>query len=397
MRCAFSPARLMQGVTPVDNLFIAEYMPAAPENYVKVYLYGLMLCASYAEESDDLQTSLGLDAQEVLAAFSYWQALGLVRIVDADKLYIEYTPQRQAAVQRFDGERRYGMLIDRVQEALGGRILLGSDLQKLYDWVEVFSLEADCILELVSYIAAERGNRISFFTLDKIAKTWADAGVKTGEDARKYVAEQQELRSGAQRILRRWRMSRRPTEDELHLYEKWTHAWGFDDEAISAACVAATGTDKPNFSYLDAILENLRMQGAVTEEAVDRIRKEEDARRELCRMMFARAGIKRTPRSNEREEIGRWNDVYGMSAELLLFAAELASSASSPYGFMKKLIQRWHEQDIRSVSAARSDYEAHGTGETKAQVKSASQALGFAQRKYSEDDLKRLGIDLGDE
>ena len=31
-------------VTPVDNQFILEYLPAAKGDYVKVYLYGLTQC-----------------------------------------------------------------------------------------------------------------------------------------------------------------------------------------------------------------------------------------------------------------------------------------------------------------------------------------------------------------
>ena len=41
---AFDNQFAMFDATPVQNQFILEYMPAAPGDYVKVYLYGLMQC-----------------------------------------------------------------------------------------------------------------------------------------------------------------------------------------------------------------------------------------------------------------------------------------------------------------------------------------------------------------
>ena len=45
LKCVFSKQAAMLGVTPVDNIFLCEYMPKAPEGYVKAYLYGLMQCS----------------------------------------------------------------------------------------------------------------------------------------------------------------------------------------------------------------------------------------------------------------------------------------------------------------------------------------------------------------
>lgn len=45
-QCSFNrPAAMMQA-TPVQNMFLIEYQPKAPDAYVKVYLYGLMQCCN---------------------------------------------------------------------------------------------------------------------------------------------------------------------------------------------------------------------------------------------------------------------------------------------------------------------------------------------------------------
>ena len=42
--CAFDDSAALFDSTPVENMFITEYMLRAPGDFVKVYLYALMLC-----------------------------------------------------------------------------------------------------------------------------------------------------------------------------------------------------------------------------------------------------------------------------------------------------------------------------------------------------------------
>ena len=44
MTCRFSPDAAKREQTPVDNSFIADFLPAAGALELKAYLYGLMQC-----------------------------------------------------------------------------------------------------------------------------------------------------------------------------------------------------------------------------------------------------------------------------------------------------------------------------------------------------------------
>ena len=72
--------------TEIENLFINEFLPAAPGDYVKVYLFGLM-CARHGQDIDTrkLALILGLSERDVEEAWIYWEAKGLVRIVRGDR------------------------------------------------------------------------------------------------------------------------------------------------------------------------------------------------------------------------------------------------------------------------------------------------------------------------
>lgn len=70
----------------VDNAFFTDFMPFAPENYVKVYLYGLSL-AYLADETvntiEEIAKRLNIDAAVVSEAFSYWANCGIVNVLSS--------------------------------------------------------------------------------------------------------------------------------------------------------------------------------------------------------------------------------------------------------------------------------------------------------------------------
>ena len=68
--------------TKIENLFISEYLPDAPGDYVKVFLFGLMY-AQYelAPDRSELAKLLKLSTEEIAEAWIYWESRGLVRII----------------------------------------------------------------------------------------------------------------------------------------------------------------------------------------------------------------------------------------------------------------------------------------------------------------------------
>ena len=42
--CSFSEGAAMFDVTPIENMFLLEYLPTAPDGFLRVYLHARMLC-----------------------------------------------------------------------------------------------------------------------------------------------------------------------------------------------------------------------------------------------------------------------------------------------------------------------------------------------------------------
>ena len=124
--------------TAVENVFINEFIPDAPGNYVKVYLFALM----YADirvsiDNEDIAKQLSLQVEDVLAAWTYWEGRGVIR-----KLYPDPSDILHYRVEFIDlKEQIYGMndkskkKKESVPEKLKG-IMDDGELKQMYAQIE---------------------------------------------------------------------------------------------------------------------------------------------------------------------------------------------------------------------------------------------------------------------
>ena len=96
--------------TSVENLFINEYMAAAPGDFVKVYLFAQMY-ADLGQEitNEEIAKYLSMEHEDVLRAWTYWEKMGVIRKI-----------RRESADQRFQcdagGDRLRLCLLCQTQE-----------------------------------------------------------------------------------------------------------------------------------------------------------------------------------------------------------------------------------------------------------------------------------------
>lgn len=393
VNCRFSDDAARREATPVDNLFIAEYLPHATGLQVQVYLYGLMQCRYPSMGERPLEEALGLSAEAVRDAFCYWQEQGLVRIVSDAPLAVEYRPIGDPA-DAGATPAKYADLVRRIGALIAPRQFGMQELKHVYDWIEVYGLEEGAVLELIGHCMERKGRRVSVNYMTSVAQTWAERGVRTFEDAKAAVAAADLRRHGASAVLRAWNKRRRPTEDEMALYDKWTREWGFTDAAILAALPRLTVTGSPNFTYLDELLDAMRRQQLTGEEQIEADDAQAAAERAFARLLFERAGKVEVATRTQRAQIALYLHDFGMPRELLLYAAECSRGANEPFGKMKRLLNDWHEAGITTVQDAQARM-------AQAQARPARpanrRAPDYAQRPVDEAALSRLILDLNED
>ncbi|MFH1879343.1 MAG: hypothetical protein ABIK64_00955, partial [Bacillota bacterium] len=163
------------------NAFIIEYMPTAPENYVKVYIYGLLYaryaCAGEWLTVASLAKELGMEESDVLSAFQYWERARLVTRTQDNPPRFTYLNVQQAMMGRQAApvDDKYMEFAQALYAVFGDRRKLhGGETQLCYEWVEQLGLPSEVVLLLVQHLAFTRGVSFSFKAAQKLALDLAD-------------------------------------------------------------------------------------------------------------------------------------------------------------------------------------------------------------------------------
>lgn len=391
----FSPEAARREMTPVDNLFFTVYMPEADGIFVKVYLYGLMQCYHSSLADDPIAEMLGISETQVQCAFVYWQSKGLVRIVSDDPLTVEYLLTEQPALTTATAVK-YRPFVDALNALLSPRTLNIREMKAMYDCIELYGLEEATVLELAAYCIEQKGKRVSSNYILAAAQTWSEQGIITPEQAKEYLEAYRAKKHGASEVLARWNKRRKPTQDEMDLYDKWINEWGFDEEAILAVCPQLVEVGTPTFAVLNDRLEQMKDQNRTTVEEISEKADSEMDDREFCKLVFARLGKMETPSRTDIAQIAMFRNEKGISKEAILFAADESRSAERPFGLLKKVLIDWSARNICTLAEAEKAYaERRKTPEQRTGRKRKNRVVeGYSQTTLSDEDIERMVVDL---
>ena len=361
--CTFDDGAALFDSTPVENMFITEYMLRAPGDFVKVYLYGLMLCYHHAERMSLSSMAKDLDMQEedVERAMRYWERDGLVRRTGDNPVCYTYFNLKQMTLTQASnpGEKLYNReFTDEIRRTLEGQTLSSADYSAIFDWVDVLELPEEVVIMLLQNEREKSSSgRVSMSIAGRTARSWAQSGVRTLEDAEKMLildsAREKELR----RLLARLGQRRPASEDEKEMYKKWVEEWGFSAEAVLEACRETTkGT--PTMAYLDGILLRQHQLGRHEVQALAGGMAKEHTQRDFAREVLAglgRTGV--TPTKEDLAQIEQWR-AKGFGEELILQAVREthAKNAGGSLEEVESRLQAWRAQGFTTaeqVQAAR--------------------------------------------
>ncbi|MBQ8081993.1 MAG: DnaD domain protein [Clostridia bacterium] len=340
------------GVTAIENIFLTEYMPAAKGDYVKVYLSALYHSRIPGDACGvpELAHELGLDQAQAEAALRYWERRGLISLIGGGepryRLYsaVQRALTGQDAAPRVD--ERFVAFSESVYALFGdSRKVRPSEIAMAYEWVQDLGLTEDAVLTLLSHMRVLSGTQFSFARAQELAARMRMDGVLDAEDADSYLSVEEAVRTGAKAVLRRLGLRRQPTEDELNLYRKWTKDWGYEQDAVLAACQRTTAGTNPSFKYLDGILAGLRADDEpMTEDRVtDTIRLLDEETAQIAEVIGA-LGIRATAQAVK--------PIYRQLKEtmphdvIVIAARECRSVGKNDLVNLQRLLGAWQEKGL---------------------------------------------------
>lgn len=393
--CSFSKENHMLDITPVENLFIEEFMLQAPGEYVKVYLYGLKMCYYGGGHSDlaAMARALRMEPGAVKDAFYYWQQQGVVLIVLDDPFTVQYCNVKGVMFQDRAPEpeifSRYRSYTQSLQALFGSRLLVPQDLQTAIGWLEDYKLPQEVALLAVKYSidTAKNGRDVSIKYIDKVCLSWAKDGINTAEAAWDYLEQQALLRSDISRILKHLGLYRLPTKDEEKLYQKWM-TWGFTVEAVLAACAESTKSRNPSFGYLDRVLADYRDEGLISVEAIQNSEGHR-AYDEAKRLLLELGSPRTNPTRRQLEHFKSWRAGETDPQVLVLAARECNRQGRHRFEDMEALLAEWSEGGLVRPE----EIERHLTVkiEDETGVAEVLKALGLV-RQPTQNDRNRFNL-----
>lgn len=288
------------GDTPIENIFINDYMPMANGTYVKVYLIGF----KYAHDRDfkievnneTIAKHLNIPLEDVLRAWDFWQGKGIIEKIPIDSersinYKVKFLNLKQLYIKNnirlFTSEKDQPQLTKHSTEDLiqankvpainnmfnnidhiMRRQTVPMEKQKILSWITDYNMNPDVIEKAFSYGVERKGIRKLSY-VEGIIRNWYDDGLTNMEAVMESFKNKDEKYYIYQKIMKSLGLDKRPArEDETQLIDRWFEEYKFTMDVVLKACEA----DKnpiPSIKYVNGILKSWYEKGIKTTQDIE--------------------------------------------------------------------------------------------------------------------------------
>lgn len=405
--CSFDSQYQMFDITPVDNLFIEDYMIHANGDFVRVYLYGLRLC--YSREDSDLgriAQVLRLKEETVLKAFAYWERQGLVVRLSDNPPSFAYVNLRarftQSEPQERDDPAIYSMAAfnNALMRMLPTRFEHDVNFRIMYDLMDESGMTDTALLMIVEDMAndaAKKGkNPPTVNAIKKKVMELAEQKIISDDAVRHHLRTSGSEYADIKALLRHMGIIKdAPSLAEEELFAKWK-AMGYTLDVLKLFCGEMTKIQRPTFDYLDKIVRGYYDKGLISQGDIIRYKDVDLKPVEQIRAELMIGG-------ENTDELFRlyidWTSA-GIEPELIFEAARDAKkyARGNRLVYLRRTIERSKESNIRTLSqyiqqrekksAARSTSGGGVSDDRSKRLSKPVAAQNYKQRKYEEKDLE---------
>ncbi|MBP1926372.1 DnaD/phage-associated family protein [Sedimentibacter acidaminivorans] len=289
------------GDTPIENIFITDYMPIADGTYVKVYLLGY----KYAKDkqgnfnNETIARNLKIPLSDVLNAWIYWENEGIivrrdiedeynyiVEFVNLKQLYIDnvYKHISNSPVEKDDyidndeliNSNRNAdnkKMMEEIEEMFGRPVKI-NEKQKIVSWMNNYKMKPEIMTQAFSYCINNKKIK-KFSYIESVVSSWYDEGVCDVESMVEYLEKRNDRFSVYSRISKSLGFNNRIlTEAEMKTIDKWIDEMNFSMEMILKCLENSTKISNPNINYFDSILNKWHKKGYKTIEDLKNDKKE---------------------------------------------------------------------------------------------------------------------------
>lgn len=262
--------------TKVENIFINEYLPTAPGDFVKVYMFALLYAEFEMPMSNEMMAKqLGLAEDKVLKAWAYWEEMGAVKrhyvegsgnfdfsiefINLKELLYGKTTSKEKEEAELissknelFDNNKTKEMFNS--IEKIMNRTLSSTEIESFVRWIMDYSVPSDMIVFVVNYCIAKNKNSVKY--MESVLRNWVESGCKTVDAVQIHLDEIDQRYYRYKRVFKALGFTRNATEAEEKIMDSWFDEYGFNMDRILEACSKTSGIANPSINYINKVLIN---------------------------------------------------------------------------------------------------------------------------------------------
>ncbi len=270
--------------TPVENVFINEYMLDARGEFVKVYLFALM----YADSSMDMTNEmiarqLSMAEEDVLVAWTYWEEKGVIRkhfpepsdrlhyhveFIDLKaRIYGKNGKTKEKSKEKKIPDKLAGLMDDKELRALyskieqiTGRLFEGKEPAAILNFITDYGFSPDAVAYAYEYCVKYRNNSKQNYVA-AVLKEWAEKGLLSVEKISAHLSETDNRHYLYKRVLKALGFLRNATEEERRIMDTWFDELGVDIETVLTACKKTSGISNPNINYINTVLNAWKTEG----------------------------------------------------------------------------------------------------------------------------------------
>jgi DnaD/phage-associated family protein len=234
--CKFSPSFQAKNQTVIDNVFITDFLPKAPDLCVKAYLLGLQKCSSSDDSTNNMEyftKTLNICEEDVVSLFKYWEAEGLVQVLSTNPIEVRYLQihSSMTTVKKFKIDK-YADFNIQIQELLGNRMIMPNEYAEFYNLIENHYFAEKALIAITKFCVENKGFSISPNYVLAVAKDWEKDGITTLEKVEAKIEELGVVDDKMSLILGAMGTKRKIQLEDKELLNKWLNIFGFDLNVI---------------------------------------------------------------------------------------------------------------------------------------------------------------------
>jgi len=228
--------------------------------------------------------------------------------------------------------------------------------EKLYEkWVRDWGFSHGAVKAATAAMTKVQYPNLKY--LDGILKNLHKLGKLSARDVGEHFAETEHMDENIKELLKTLCAPRLTVSGEYRAkYLKWKNM-GFAMEAMAFACAYALSQGAGNFEYVDKLLVGWSSKKLRTAGEIQAYLAEREGKKARVTAMLEKAGIRKTISKGDEDYYDRFVSKYGMSHQVICYAAECAYGLAAPLKAMEKILQRWRENGVQTLEDAKRENE----------------------------------------